>query len=175
MLSVPPSRRHAHVSARPTSAATPATSCRRHHGRSPAGDPHDGAAGTVRAPHLRGRPAVTVITAYFGTSTTACEALAALVKHGGPVVDTVGPMPYLALQALTDPGKPAGAAQLLDLGPVHGPFDEAIAAAVDRANAATSRPASRSWRPTAVPWPTWPRTPSRSAAGRRWFLPPLRI
>ncbi|MBC3194314.1 FAD-binding oxidoreductase [Pseudonocardia sp. C8] len=92
-------------------------------------------------PTLRGRPAVTVITAYFGDLDHGPEALAALRGHGSPVVDTVGPMPYLALQALTDPGNPPGRRNYWTSDLFTDLPDEAIAAAVDRANAATS-PAS---------------------------------
>jgi FAD/FMN-containing dehydrogenase len=56
---------------------------------------------------LRGRPAVAIVAGYFGPETSAADALAPL-RVGDPAVDLIQPMPYVELQALTDPGNPPG-------------------------------------------------------------------
>jgi FAD/FMN-containing dehydrogenase len=57
---------------------------------------------------LRGRPAVAIIAAYFGPVERGMEVLAPLRAFGAPPVDLVRPMPYVELQAITDPGNPPG-------------------------------------------------------------------
>jgi hypothetical protein len=90
---------------------------------------------------LQGRPAVAVLAAYFGPAEQGAAHLAGLRAFGDPPVDTIGPLPYVGLQALTDPGNPPGRrnywhSDLLDDLP-----DEAIDALIASAAAATS-PAS---------------------------------
>ena len=57
---------------------------------------------------LRGRPAVAIIAAYFGSTERGLEVLAPLRAFGAPSLDLVGPMPYVELQAITDAGNPPG-------------------------------------------------------------------
>jgi FAD/FMN-containing dehydrogenase len=92
-------------------------------------------------PELQGRPAVNLLTAYFGDPADGEEILAPLREFGEPSVDLVGPMPYLDLQAVTDPGNPPGRRNYWTSDLLPDLTDEAIDALVDRANAATS-PAS---------------------------------
>lgn len=92
-------------------------------------------------PDLQGRPAVSVLTAYFGDSGEGAEILAPLRAFGDPPVDLVGPMPYLDLQAITDAGNPPGRRNYWTSDLLTDLPDEAIVALVERANAATS-PAS---------------------------------
>ncbi|NIB30514.1 hypothetical protein HBB16_00260 [Pseudonocardia sp. MCCB 268] len=101
------------------------------------GDPHDGAAGSVRAPppYDRRSPSSRPTS---GTSTTAGAGRAAGARRPGSR-HTVGRCPTWRCRR-SPIRQPPG--QHSYLGPVHGPARrEAIAAAVDRANAATS-PAS---------------------------------
>jgi FAD/FMN-containing dehydrogenase len=56
---------------------------------------------------LVGRPVVGIMVAVFGDLDRAVE-LAAPLRALGPVVDAVGPMPYVALQRLIDEGSPRG-------------------------------------------------------------------
>jgi len=90
---------------------------------------------------LQGRPAVSVVTAYFGDPGEGKTALAPLREFGGPPVDLVGPMGYLDLQAITDAGNPPGRRNYWTSDLLPDLTDEAIDALVDRADAATS-PAS---------------------------------
>jgi FAD/FMN-containing dehydrogenase len=92
-------------------------------------------------PDLQGRPAVGVLAAYFGDVARGPEMLAALRACGGPAADTVGPMPYRDLQAITDPGNPPGRRNYWHSDLLAELPDEAIDALVERASAATS-PAS---------------------------------
>ncbi len=57
---------------------------------------------------VRGQPVVGVIVCYAGPVEEGEEALRPLREFGPAALDTVGPMPYLALQQLIDPGYPAG-------------------------------------------------------------------
>jgi FAD/FMN-containing dehydrogenase len=90
---------------------------------------------------LQGRPAISVLTAYFGDSGQGADILAPLRAFGDPPVDLVGPMPYLDLQAITDAGNPPGRRNYWTSDLLTDLPDEAIDALVERANAATS-PAS---------------------------------
>jgi FAD/FMN-containing dehydrogenase len=92
-------------------------------------------------PELQGRPAIGVLAAYFGDPDAGPEALAGLRRCGDPAVDLVGPMPYVDLQAITDPGNPPGRRNYWHSDLFADLPDEAIDTAVERANAATS-PAS---------------------------------
>jgi FAD/FMN-containing dehydrogenase len=57
---------------------------------------------------LQGRPAVAVIVAWFGDLAGGESYLAPLRRFESPAADTVGPMPYLALQSVLDAGMPYG-------------------------------------------------------------------
>lgn len=92
-------------------------------------------------PELQGRPAVSVLAAYFGEPDAGPEILAPLRQLGEPAVDLVGPMPYLALQAITDPGNPPGRRNYWTSDLFGDLPDAAVDALVERANLATS-PAS---------------------------------
>ena len=59
-------------------------------------------------PELQGRPAINVMAAYYGDPASGPDALAGLRRCADPLVDMVGPMPYVALQAASDPGNPPG-------------------------------------------------------------------
>lgn len=92
-------------------------------------------------PDLQGRPAVSVLTAYFGDSGEGAKILAPLRAFGDPPVDLVRPMQYLDLQAITDAGNPPGRRNYWTSDLLTDLPDKAIDALVERANAATS-PAS---------------------------------
>ena len=59
-------------------------------------------------PELVGKPAVTVLTAYFGDPADGPAALAPVREFGAPSIDLYQEMPYLQLQAVTDAGNPPG-------------------------------------------------------------------
>jgi FAD/FMN-containing dehydrogenase len=56
----------------------------------------------------RGKPAAAMIMMHAGPIAEAERVLAPLRKIGKPLVDVVQPMPYTAVQKLTDPGNPPG-------------------------------------------------------------------
>lgn len=55
-----------------------------------------------------GHQAVALVPCYSGDPEAGGEALAPLKSYGTPLVDTVGPMPYLALQSMLDGAFPYG-------------------------------------------------------------------
>jgi FAD/FMN-containing dehydrogenase len=57
---------------------------------------------------IRGKPVVGIIVCYAGTPAEAEAALAPLRAHAKPAIDLVQPMPYLAVQKLTEGGNPIG-------------------------------------------------------------------
>jgi hypothetical protein len=59
-------------------------------------------------PDLQGRPAVAIIGGAFGALDEGADLLAPLRTFASPPVDLVGPLPYVELQAITDPGNPPG-------------------------------------------------------------------
>jgi FAD/FMN-containing dehydrogenase len=59
-------------------------------------------------PELVGKPAVAVLTAYFGDPAEGPAVLAPVREFGQPSVDLYQEMPYLQLQAITDAGNPPG-------------------------------------------------------------------
>lgn len=59
-------------------------------------------------PELHGKPLVAIGVCCSDTGPDGVEAVRPLKEFGPPAVDLVGPMPYLALQALNDPSAPAG-------------------------------------------------------------------
>jgi FAD/FMN-containing dehydrogenase len=89
-------------------------------------------------PDLQGRPAINVLTAYFGDLDAGPETLAPITTFGEPAVNMVGPIPYVDLQAITDPGNPPGRRNYWHSDLFADLPDDAIDVAVARANAATS-------------------------------------
>lgn len=87
---------------------------------------------------LRGRPAVTVFVAYFGDPSDGPAAVAALREAGTPAADVVGPLPYQALQGLTDPGNQPGRRNYWHSGLLADLSDPTIDALVHSANNASS-------------------------------------
>ena len=59
-------------------------------------------------PELRGRPAVAILGAHWGSVDDGARVLAPLHEFGAPPVDVMGPIPYVELQAITDAGNPPG-------------------------------------------------------------------
>jgi FAD/FMN-containing dehydrogenase len=57
---------------------------------------------------VRGQPVVGVIACYAGPVTKGAAALAPLREFGPPAIDTIEPIPYVALQQLIDSPYPAG-------------------------------------------------------------------
>jgi FAD/FMN-containing dehydrogenase/pimeloyl-ACP methyl ester carboxylesterase len=57
---------------------------------------------------VRGQPVVGVIACYAGSLDEGEQALRPLRSFGPPALDTVAPMPYVALQQLIDAGYPSG-------------------------------------------------------------------
>ena len=57
---------------------------------------------------LRGKPVVGIVVCYAGPIEEANTVLAPLRAHAAPALDLVQPMPYLALQKLTEGGNPIG-------------------------------------------------------------------
>ena len=90
---------------------------------------------------LRGRPAVALALAHIGPLEDGERLLAPLREYADPVVDGLGPMPYLDLQAMTDAGNPPGRRNYWHSELLTGLPDDAIDAVVARAAVATS-PAS---------------------------------
>lgn len=58
---------------------------------------------------MRGKPGVIILVAYAGPVENAVAALAPLRAFGPPVADLIQPMPYTAVQKLTEAGTPKGA------------------------------------------------------------------
>jgi FAD/FMN-containing dehydrogenase len=61
------------------------------------------------APDLVGKPVAGFVLVHTGSVEEGLEALAPLRAIGEPLVDIVGPMPYVALQQMLDEGNPWGA------------------------------------------------------------------
>jgi hypothetical protein len=57
---------------------------------------------------VRGQPIVAVVVSYAGPPEEGEEVLRPLREFGPPGVDLVGPMPYVAVQQLLEPGNPKG-------------------------------------------------------------------
>ncbi len=89
-------------------------------------------------PELQGKPAVNMLLAWFGDPEEGEQLLAPLTEFGEPAVDLTGPIPYVQLQAVTDPGNPPGRRNYWHSDLLADLTDEAIDALVERANAATS-------------------------------------
>jgi FAD/FMN-containing dehydrogenase len=89
---------------------------------------------------LRGRPAVSLLAAWFGDPSDGPGAVQPL-RDLAPVVDTIGPLPYQDMQAITDAGNPPGRRNYWHSDLFADLPDAAIDALADRADRATS-PAS---------------------------------
>jgi FAD/FMN-containing dehydrogenase len=89
-------------------------------------------------PDLQGAPAVTLLAGHFGSLADGEAALAPLRDYGAAAVDLLGPIPYLELQAVTDPGNPPGRRNYWRSGYLGSLPDEAIDTFIERADAATS-------------------------------------
>jgi hypothetical protein len=57
---------------------------------------------------VRGTPVIGIVCCYAGPVEAGEEAFGPLREFGPPGLDMVGPMPYVAVQQLIDPGNPAG-------------------------------------------------------------------
>jgi FAD/FMN-containing dehydrogenase len=81
---------------------------------------------------LVGEPVATIVVAAFGDPADA-DRLVAPLRALAPVVDAVGPMPYVALQSMLDAGNPHGMQNLWKAGFLEELPDRAIADAVGAA------------------------------------------
>jgi FAD/FMN-containing dehydrogenase len=59
-------------------------------------------------PEVQGHPIVAIVVSYAGPVEDGERVLAPLREWGPPAIDLVEPMPYVALQALIEPGNPHG-------------------------------------------------------------------
>lgn len=89
-------------------------------------------------PELQGQPAVAVIIAWFGDVDTGERYLEPLRSFAVPAVDTVQPLPYLALQSMLDAGMPHGRRHYWKSDNLSRVPNPAIGALIERANCATS-------------------------------------
>ncbi len=87
---------------------------------------------------FHGRPVVNVFVAWFGDLDEGPAGIAPLREFGTPIVDLVGPIPYVRLQALTDPGNPPGRRNYWHSDLLSVLTDDTLDALVARANAVTS-------------------------------------
>jgi FAD/FMN-containing dehydrogenase len=92
-------------------------------------------------PELVGRPAVAVLTAYFGDPSDGPKVLASVRQFGNPAIDLYQEMPYLQFQQITDAGNPPGRRNYWRSDALRDLPDEAIDAFIACAAAAPS-PAS---------------------------------
>jgi FAD/FMN-containing dehydrogenase len=88
--------------------------------------------------HARGKPACGLIVMYIGDPEQGEHALRPLLEWGDPWLSMVAPMPYVAVQQLTDGGHPWGISEYSKIDYLHSLPDAAIDAMVDVADAATS-------------------------------------
>jgi FAD/FMN-containing dehydrogenase len=86
----------------------------------------------------RGKPACGVIVMYVGDPEQGEKALRPLLEWGDPLVKLVQPMPYVAVQELTDPGHPWGISEYSKIDYLCELPDEAIEAMVDKVDEAGS-------------------------------------
>lgn len=93
-------------------------------------------------PELHGRPVATVLVAHLGDPIGGPAALAPLLEGlEAPAANTLAPVTYQELQAITDPANPPGRRNYWHSDLLADLTDDAIAALVDRADRSTS-PAS---------------------------------
>ncbi len=86
----------------------------------------------------RGKPACALIIVYVGNPGRGEQVLRPLLAWGRPLVSRVGPMPYTAVQAMTDLSHPWGIRHYAKVLYVRDLSDEAVDAVVAQANAAAS-------------------------------------
>jgi FAD/FMN-containing dehydrogenase len=86
----------------------------------------------------RGRPACGLIVVYVGDADRGEEVLRPLLDWGQPLVRRVGPMPYTAVQAMTDQSHPWGIRHYAKVAYLRDLSDEAVDAVVAQANMARS-------------------------------------
>ena len=82
---------------------------------------------------VRGKPAVGLILVYAGDPKEGEEAFRPLAEWGEPSLKMVQPMPYVAVQQLIDAGNPWGISEYFKIDYMEELPDEAIDAAVDKA------------------------------------------
>jgi FAD/FMN-containing dehydrogenase len=82
----------------------------------------------------RGQPAVGVILVYVGDPAEGEQVFRPLVEWGEPWVKMVQPMPYVAVQQMIDAGNPFGISEYFKVDYLAELPDEAIDAAVDKAD-----------------------------------------
>ncbi|WP_198371224.1 FAD-binding oxidoreductase [Roseomonas rosulenta] len=88
-------------------------------------------AGLIHAPDGSGEKLCAFVVAHCGTLAEGAAAVAPLKAFGAPVVDTVGPISYCALNTMLDGAYPAGALNHWKSSFLPGLPDEAIAALID--------------------------------------------
>ncbi len=86
----------------------------------------------------RGKPACGIIVIYVGEPGQGEEALRPLLEWGDPWVKLVEPMPYAALQAITDAGHPWGIKEYSKIDYLRELPDDAIDAMIDQVAQASS-------------------------------------
>lgn len=87
---------------------------------------------------LWGRPVLALGLCFAGKVAAGERVVAPLRAFGAPAIDLVGPMPYVALQAMSDPAAPHGRHYRTKAGYLADLPDEAIDAFLDRAAVPTS-------------------------------------
>jgi hypothetical protein len=85
-----------------------------------------------------GNPVIALVTCYAGPLDEGERIIAPLRHFGSPVTDTIGPMPYTAMQAIIDAGFPPGRLNYWKAGLTNEISDEAIETAIDHARRAPS-------------------------------------
>lgn len=87
---------------------------------------------------LQGQPVAAVIVTWFGDIEAGERYLEPLRRFAAPAIDTVQPMPYLALQSMLDEGMPHGRRHYWRSDNLSHAPDAAIDTLIERANGATS-------------------------------------
>jgi FAD/FMN-containing dehydrogenase len=82
---------------------------------------------------LRGQPAMGIVFLYVGPVEEGEEAVRPLRESTDPVVDLIGPMPYVALQQMLDGGNPRGVREYFKVDWVNALPDDAIDEIVEQA------------------------------------------
>jgi FAD/FMN-containing dehydrogenase len=95
-------------------------------------------AGLIHAPDGSGEKLVAIVAAHCGSLSDGEQALRPLKAFGPPVMDTMGPIPYCALNALFDASLPRGALNYWKSQFLTGLSDEAIRVLVERFKACES-------------------------------------
>ena len=130
-----------------------------------------------------GMPIVSIVAAWFDSDLAAGErALRPLREFGPPLVDLIGPMPYLALQSMVDDGNAPGfrnhwCASYTDSLPAS-LIADTIAATVAKPSLHVERSSSPRWarrptRSTRTPPPS--RTAAPTGSSTRWRCGAIRL